>query len=177
MDTIIFFEKNTRTESRNRKWAKMEKSAENRQDVSFIYIRFWAKQIKYRAHSDTGYRITFGCTSWFDIRLNIYRRFLINPCDLRPFQSSRFLQVCLIRNKQNYDPCKNFQRIAIQLYVKTSINVEIFPDSFLLDSFSTRGLHRFAKKLDLRMRGDPLKRNESEILARPRYSSRVEQVK
>lgn len=58
MDTIILFEKNTRTESRNRKWAKMEKSAENRQDVSFVYIRFWTKQIKYRARSDTGYHVS-----------------------------------------------------------------------------------------------------------------------
>lgn len=38
------------------------------------------------------------------IHLNIYSRFLINPCDLRSyrFHLSRFPEICLIRNKQNY---------------------------------------------------------------------------
>lgn len=102
MDTIVIFEKEMNThekEEARRKWKNPGWEAMCR---SFIFV-FRTKQIKYRAHSDTGHCITFGCTSWFDIHLNIYRRFLINPCDLRSYRFTYLdFPECLIRNKQNY---------------------------------------------------------------------------
>ena len=70
MDCFFFFlEKEMNARKRNR----VENGRENGkilaekptdQDAcNSVYIRFWTKQIKYRAHSDTGYCITFGCTS------------------------------------------------------------------------------------------------------------------
>lgn len=62
MDTIVIFEKEMNThekEEARRKWKNPGGEAMCR---SFIFV-FRTKQIKYRAHSDTGHCITFGCTS------------------------------------------------------------------------------------------------------------------
>lgn len=75
MDCFFLFKERDECakEEPRRKWAWKWKNPGGETDrPGFVYIRFWTKQIKYRAHSDTGYCITFGCTSWFDLSTSIF---------------------------------------------------------------------------------------------------------